>query len=1476
VPNFSASRPVAIVAEPDQPFDRTILNLSEVAKGRLVAVRVLGPAKGEAPEARGVLQVSDLGLAGWLTHGRGVVQALRLSTGQAWPGVSARVGKGDGPWSASGSTDSAGLRMVASRFSEVEVIHATAPNGADGLVYITEPPFVTGGFAFPPYEEDGDEGEKIPRDSLLGELVLDRSLFARGETIRFTGYVGLGTPDGKVAPPPVGTRMQVRLGDKDSRAIEVGIDGHGKFWGHLPLPKDGPLGHGVLRARLVGTRQAASPQDEDSGEGLVATFEVKSFRIADIEVKAKISNHEVGPGDIPRLDVKASHLSGSSAQLRSAAVVRRCSVAPRQGWWETSKGVSELWAYGPLGETNALPVSDRLFVDDRELATGHFSLDIPSLSLDPLRRTQCKVDVTIRDESLRSESAQVSYWVHPSAIALGLRAEQTPERKGLRVWLKAVDPSQRRVAVSGLLVQVRSEESNVLVKSTKVNLPAAGEPSEFEFAGLDEGRYRVSAEAYDGLRPVRTEVTARVQEVWPHVKKKPHRVARQAPSADDSPSIKLPEIGRVGDTITVVVRAPKQARSGLLGFVRGEVQHALPLQFHAGVARVRVRVPDSWFPEVSVHAAVAIPGGRGHGQDVASKAMLLQAEEQLQIAPDHRSLKVAVRGPESSGPNAEVTYHVAVRDRGGRPVPAARLSAWAVDEGLLTLADYQIPNLVAAFAFRPEGEIVRVDSFGQLIEPFLEKELEEIGMSGSGYGAGSGGLGGRRASTPDLVEGSVHVRSRFETTPFFAGDIELDAQGEATIKFRLPDNLTRFRLTVVAAAPSEKDGPYVRFGHAETKIQVSQPLSLRPLLPKFLRPGDRSEASVVVLNQGTATGQIEVALTQDGPCSAKPIIAVDGAAKRAVTLESGREKRVSFTIRAKAEGRAHLLFTARLGRGDRFQDAVRVPVEVVSEPPILDHFAMSGTMPAGSEEEIPVRLPEAAKVGQGQGTWTLRVSRGFENDVDGALRYLAGYRHTCAEQTTSTLLPMLLHPTHPLVVGRGDLETRVRARFTRLEKMKVKSRDPEDEGGIAFWPGERRPELFATAWALLVLSHAPKGLGAEPQLASLAKATTRLVPHKTFGMFTSHAAQALGLLALAEAKQQVRDVPSPSPDYDPIVTGFLALALTGGAHGAGARETAIRTARGWLSEAILRLPEHARLLHVQPRLRADGMPASGPEIGELALAWALARIWPEHPARPKLARALAEHRRGSQFASTFENALFLLVAADWSSQAQGQGSVEGLADDVHLLPSTALPGSGQAFERAWPLSALPASFYDQNNGGRFVLRSHGTSEAFYSIDAAYPTMHPDEALDRGLTIETHLRDPRQARGDAHEVAAGEMLALDILLGVRSSQEHVVIDVPLPAGLEIINPDIPVESLAIGRDAIIHRDLAGQHEELDAERVLIFPRFVRPGTVKHTVFVRALLAGDYQVPSPKAEVMYSPEIHGRGKATRFTVLPAAND
>jgi uncharacterized protein YfaS (alpha-2-macroglobulin family) len=141
-------------------------------------------------------------------------------------------------------------------------------------------------------------------------------------------------------------------------------------------------------------------------------------------------------------------------------------------------------------------------------------------------------------------------------------------------------------------------------------------------------------------------------------------------------------------------------------------------------------------------------------------------------------LQVAVKGPAVSGPGSEVAYRVSVRDGAGRPVSSAHISGWAVDEGLLALADHEIPDLAEACAFRPAEATVAIDSFAELVEPFLEAELVELGTVGLGYGRGADGLGGRRArrlQRPGCrIDASLLVACRFTNfTTQYMGQVQL-------------------------------------------------------------------------------------------------------------------------------------------------------------------------------------------------------------------------------------------------------------------------------------------------------------------------------------------------------------------------------------------------------------------------------------------------------------------------------------------------------------------------------------------------------------------------------------------------------------------------------------------------------------------------------------------------------------------------------
>ena len=108
------------------------------------------------------------------------------------------------------------------------------------------------------------------------------------------------------------------------------------------------------------------------------------------------------------------------------------------------------------------------------------------------------------------------------------------------------------------------------------------------------------------------------------------------------------------------------------------------------------------------------------------------------------------------------------------------------------------------------------------------------------------------------------------------------------------------------------------------------------------------------------------------------------------------------------------------------------------------------------------------------------------------------------------------------------------------------------------------------------------------------------------------------------------------------------------------------------------------------------------------------------------------------------------------------------------------------------------------------------------------------------------------------------------LKVYTPQErlYVVLDDPLPAGLEVVNTSFATASGVSGRGLREARkeDSRGwwgqfDHEEIYDDRYLLFATSLSRGWHTRTYMVKALTAGVFLMPPTKAEEMYTPEVFG---------------
>ncbi|MCY4093358.1 MAG: hypothetical protein OXF62_21280 [Caldilineaceae bacterium] len=154
--------------------------------------------------------------------------------------------------------------------------------------------------------------------------------------------------------------------------------------------------------------------------------------------------------------------------------------------------------------------------------------------------------------------------------------------------------------------------------------------------------------------------------------------------------------------------------------------------------------------------------------------------------------------------------------------------------------------------------------------------------------------------------------------------------------------------------------------------------------------------------------------------------------------------------------------------------------------------------------------------------------------------------------------------------------------------------------------------------------------------------------------------------------------------------------------------------------------------------------------------------------------------------------------------------------------------------------------------------------------------------DHGFAVERvyeAVDDPADVRRDddgVWHIRAGARVRIKLTMAAPSRRVHVALADPLPAGLEILNPELavtanPPEEPDRNRD----RRWWGswyQHQNLRDERAEAFTSYLWAGVYEYSYMARATTPGTFVAPPAKAEEMYAPETFGRS-GTEMVVIVA---
>jgi uncharacterized protein YfaS (alpha-2-macroglobulin family) len=126
------------------------------------------------------------------------------------------------------------------------------------------------------------------------------------------------------------------------------------------------------------------------------------------------------------------------------------------------------------------------------------------------------------------------------------------------------------------------------------------------------------------------------------------------------------------------------------------------------------------------------------------------------------------------------------------------------------------------------------------------------------------------------------------------------------------------------------------------------------------------------------------------------------------------------------------------------------------------------------------------------------------------------------------------------------------------------------------------------------------------------------------------------------------------------------------------------------------------------------------------------------------------------------------------------------------------------------------------------------------------------------------REVRKPGGEetAAELKVGDLVEVVLTLDVPEESWYVVVEDPLPAGLEALN-DLPG---VLEQSVVSPASAAYERKEVHDERVVFFFTSLPPGEHVVSYRARATAAGNFAALPVQAHLMYQPEVWSRSAMT----------
>ena len=1336
------------------------------------------------------------------------------------------------------------------------------------------------------------------RDALQWYVFDDRQMYRPGEEVHLKGWIRLvgGKQDGSVGLP--GERVSaVRYRIIDPQGNEMGsgemrVNALGGFSLILKLPETVNLGYAQMELTALGNL------GDWDGWQTYHSFQIQEFRRPEFEVTAR--NETTGPyfaGDYAILAVQAKYYAGDP--LPDAEVTWQVNYTPGSysppNWPDFTFGVWQPWWFwrsDMYAEESYYPYDKggtyETFTGKTD-ATGTHYLRLDFEGDTGGRPVSVSADATVMDVNRQAWTSNTSLLVHPASLYVGLRSERYFVERGnpLKIELIVTDldglpVGDRPVEVTAARLEwkFRSgywQEVEADVQTCKVG--SGSQPVTCTFETPIGGTYRITATVVDEMgRKNQSQLTR-----WVSGGERPP--SRQV-ELENVTLIPDKETYQPGDVAEVLVQSPFLPAEGLMTVSRNGILYTERFQIEDGSVTLRIPIEEKYMPNLNIQVDLVGSAVRTDDQgepmpDVPRRPAYATAQLTLNISTLQRTLKLDVT-PEAKElePGGETNLNLVLKDANGEPVAGAELAVVVVDEAILALTNYQLTDPISIFYSSKPGYMDTVYSRASiiLVDPLalsrdaqarnavVVKEtvvVQEV-MVESAAPMEMPAAEGAALDSAQAAAQPIRVRTDFNPLAVFAPSVTTDARGQAQVAVKLPDNLTRYRVMVVAV-----DSSGSRFGTGESSLTARLPLMVRPSAPRFLNFGDKFELPVVLQNQTDEPLEVEVVVRTAN-------LVLDEYAGLRLSVPAHDRVEVRFPASAQMAGTAHIQVAAVSGS---YADAATIELPVYT-PATTEAFATYGVVDEGAVVQ-PLLSPTG--VFPQYGGLEVNTSSTALQALTDAVLYLVSYPFECTEQLASRILAVaalrdvLTAFEAEDLPSPAEMESAVGRDITRLQGLQ------NADGGFPYWRRGFESIPFNTIHVAHALYRAEaKGFEVPSDMQMRTLNYLQNIESYYPSGYGEATRQTLSAYAL-----YVRNLMG---DRDP--NKALKLLDQGGL------ENFSMEAMGWLWPVLQDAPGTGEKLeairrHVANRVVETAGAAnfttdysdetylllSSDRRTDAILLDALIGDDPDSDLIPKLVNGLLAHRTKGRWGNTQEN-VFVLLALDRyfnTYEAQTPDFVarlwlgESYAGEFEFRGRTT-----ERQELVIPMSYVISETVAAGGTELLTLSKEGEGRLYYRLGLRYaPTDLNLDPLDMGFVVTRRYEavdDPQDVTQDSDgvwHIKAGARVRVVISMVADNRRYHVALVDPLPAGLEIVNP-----ALAVSQSTPVTPSQGYswwwhwswyEHQNLRDERAEAFTPLLWDGVYEYAYIARATTPGTFVVPPAKAEEMYSPEVFGRSSS-----------